>query len=131
MTDEERKINGLLAVEERRNKWKKSNPNKYFYNSEKAHQAYRENPYYWRAHFEVRKALANKSLKKSPCEICGEEKAEAHHWNYKKEYWLDIQWLCKDCHRKWHKQNRAIYPTKKEIEDMRCYDFISKKEGII
>lgn len=36
------------------------------------------------------------------CEFCGEDKPlEAHHWKgYEKEHWLDVQWLCRPCHKK-------------------------------
>ena len=121
MTDEDRKACGCLTVQERRDKWKKDNP--YKYNSENTSEYNKNRPYYWRAHSAVGKALKNGSLTRQPCEVCGKKKTEAHHWNYKKEYWLDVQWLCKECHEIWHSQNRAIYPTEKEIEEMKCHLF--------
>lgn len=43
----------------------------------------------------VSKALKNGSLKKEPC-ICGNEKVEAHHEDYKLP--LDVIWVCKKHH---------------------------------
>ena len=36
-------------------------------------------------------------LKKTPCILCGNEKVEAHHTDYRKPY--DVQWLCRKHHR--------------------------------
>lgn len=47
--------------------------------------------------------LRDKKIQRMPCEICGDKKAEAHHDDYDKP--LDIRWLCKNCHRKWHKEH--------------------------
>lgn len=55
----------------------------------------------------ARSAISNgkkygRITKPSTCDICGCEcNPEAHHWHgYAEEHWLDVQWLCKDCHRK-------------------------------
>lgn len=53
-----------------------------------------------KAHKKVEVALRNGSLTKMPCEMCFNEKSEAHHHNYHKP--LDIMWLCRKCHRKEH-----------------------------
>lgn len=57
------------------------------------------------AHSAVRQAIMKGTLKKQPCEICGETKSEAHHDDYDKP--LDIRWLCKKCHTEWHRDNKA------------------------
>jgi hypothetical protein len=44
-------------------------------------------------------------MKSYPCEVCGEEKVEAHHDDYSKPY--DVRWLCFKHHRLHHKQERA------------------------
>lgn len=36
------------------------------------------------------------TLIKTPCEVCGSEKVEAHHKNYKKP--LQVNWFCKKHH---------------------------------
>ena len=47
--------------------------------------------------------MRDKHIIKQPCEVCGEEKAEAHHDDYDKP--LEVRWLCFKCHRKWHKEH--------------------------
>lgn len=42
-------------------------------------------------------------LIKLPCQICGDEKSEVHHLDYKNPDL--IEWLCLKHHREWHKQN--------------------------
>lgn len=29
-------------------------------------------------------------------------KPDGHHWNYLKEHWLDVEWLCRSCHKILH-----------------------------
>ena len=53
----------------------------------------------------VYRALKEGSLvKPDVCSECGEQKKviEGHHESYKQDHWLDVQWLCKVCHRKKH-----------------------------
>ncbi len=45
--------------------------------------------------------LASK-LPKQPCEVCGNEKAQAHHPDYRKP--IDVKWLCFKHHREEHGQ---------------------------
>ena len=47
--------------------------------------------------------LRDNHIDRKPCEICGAEKAEAHHDDYSKP--LEIRWLCFKCHRQWHKEH--------------------------
>ena len=42
-------------------------------------------------------------IKKQPCEICGSEKADAHHDDYSKP--MEIRWLCRKHHAEWHAIN--------------------------
>lgn len=62
----------------------------------------KKNPLKRDAWNKVYTAIRNGSLKKKPCEICGETGAHAHHEDYRKP--LDVKWLCalhhKDIHRK-------------------------------
>lgn len=85
---------------------------KYYREYQQSHE-YRE---YWssyikkhpelvRAHGKVQTALKNGLIKKCPCEVCGAKKTEAHHDNYNEP--LNIRWLCKKCHMKWHRDNQA------------------------
>ena len=55
-------------------------------------------------HYESR-AITNTAIRKGvikrlPCEVCGEEKSQAHHPDYSKP--LEIKWLC-------HLRHRAIH----------------------
>ena len=59
----------------------------------------------WRAvHNAIRKGTL---IRPSKCENCGNEfplkgreKLTAHHWKgYEEEFYLDIVWLCVDCHK--------------------------------
>lgn len=65
----------------------------------------KEHPELSKAHQEVATALKKGLIKKSPCEICGDKIVEAHHDDYTKP--LDVRWLCKKCHMKWHRLNKA------------------------
>lgn len=49
----------------------------------------------------ARSAVARGKLKKLPCEVCGEQKSEAHHPNYDKP--LDVMWLCRKHHADIHR----------------------------
>ena len=67
---------------QRQEHWKKRNPKKLW-----AHVA---------THSAIRRGL----LKPAPCEVCGAEKAEAHHPDYDRP--LHVQWLCRAHHRAVH-----------------------------
>lgn len=42
---------------------------------------------------------------KQPCELCGNEKAHAHHEDYSDR--LNVRWLCSPCHRRLHAAERG------------------------
>lgn len=44
----------------------------------------------------VSNAVRDGRLKRLPCEVCGNEKSEAHHTDYSKP--LDVRWLCRVHH---------------------------------
>lgn len=52
------------------------------------------------AHMEVLYALRRGIMSRQPCEVCGAEKAEAHHDDYSKP--LEVRWLCHKCHIRSH-----------------------------
>lgn len=45
--------------------------------------------------------ILTKKLKRLPCVICGNEKSDAHHYNYDSP--LNIIWICRKHHAKLHK----------------------------
>lgn len=60
-----------------------------------------EQPLRRKAHIAVGNALRDGRLKKQPCAFCSQtEGLEAHHHDYNRP--LDVTWLCKPCHRKFH-----------------------------
>lgn len=67
----------------------------------------REIERYGHAHKAIRNRLSRGKLEKQPCEVCGSEPAEAHHDDYNKP--LEIRWLCKKCHTKWHSENKPKF----------------------
>lgn len=65
-------------------------------------------------------AAANKAIKRGDlvrpavCPKCGKGFPEAHHHKgYEPEYWLDVVWLCKQCHADNSLQSRKLSPEKK------------------
>lgn len=63
------------------------------------------------AHRIVYVAVRNGSLKKGPCEVCGETKiVHAHHEDYSKP--LEIKWLCPFHHGNLTSRNRLAVSSK-------------------
>lgn len=67
-----------------------------------------------------RKDERHTSKKNLPCEVCGEEKTEAHHYNY--NHPLNINWLCKKHHIELHNRIK-VYEKEWHV------DFKHKKLG--
>jgi len=55
-----------------------------------------------RANRAVHTALKNGSLKRLPCEVCGDIKSQTHHPDYRRP--LYVKWLCFKHHREEHRQ---------------------------
>jgi hypothetical protein len=53
------------------------------------------------AHDAVERAIANGTLVRQTCEVCGYERVDAHHDDYTKP--LDVRWLCRSHHLKHHR----------------------------
>lgn len=66
------------------------------------------NPVKRAAHIAVWNAIRDGRVSRQPCEVCGEQKAHAHHDDYSKP--LDVRWLCTTHHSEWHKHNEPICP---------------------
>lgn len=52
---------------------------------------------------------SNKLLRPTICSSCGKTDCEiqGHHWSYLEEHWLDVIWLCTECHGKEHRKINA------------------------
>lgn len=55
------------------------------------------------AHIMVGNRVRSGEILKRPCEVCGNEKANAHHDDYAKP--LEVRWLCDFHHSEWHRIN--------------------------
>ena len=64
------------------------------------------NPEKKKAHHAVYRAIkTGKLTRPSICESCFKERfIQAHHESYEKEKWLDVDWLCRECHDKLRKK---------------------------
>lgn len=71
-----------------------------------------------RSYAKVGYAIRKGTLIKRPCEVCGStSRVEAHHDDYNRP--LEVRWLCKKCHEKWHIRNNPIKASN-EIGCKRC-----------
>lgn len=64
---------------------------------------YDNNPVKSRAQGALNRAVKNKQIIKTGCEICGSNKVHGHHDDYLKP--LEVRWLCSKHHREWHNIN--------------------------
>ena len=55
-----------------------------------------------RARRRIRERIWNGTLKRLPCEVCGDAKTHAHHDDYSKP--LEVKWLCPQHHADRHKE---------------------------
>ena len=91
-TENAKAMRGDISRAERAKLWRKSVP-----------------PEVRAAHNAVETAIANGSLVRNPCEVCGAVRVDAHHDNYLKP--LEVRWLCRGHHLKHHRslKSPAIY----------------------
>ena len=59
-----------------------------------------------RAQSLINHALERGKIERKPCEVCGSEQTDAHHYDYNKP--LDVMWLCRKHHAEWHMHNEPI-----------------------
>ncbi|WP_291409970.1 hypothetical protein [Devosia sp.] len=64
----------------------------------------RRHPGKYAAHLAVQKALKSGALIKTPCEVCGEPKVDAHHDDYR--FPLAVRFLCRRHHVRLHKRGQ-------------------------
>ena len=62
------------------------------------------NPEKRKAHNAVANALRDGKMERKPCEVCGGENVQAHHYDYSKP--LDVVWLCHAHHIQHHVDER-------------------------
>lgn len=90
----------------------------------------KENKHKVQAQKRTRRALMRGDITKSPCEVCGSEKSEAHHDDYNKP--LEVRWLCKYHHNWLHKQRGDMVwrtsPKKKNKLKGKGY-YLNKQTG--
>lgn len=55
----------------------------------------------------LRYAVRKGAIARQPCEVCGCENSQAHHYDYNKP--LDVLWLCQKHHSEWHEHKTPIY----------------------
>lgn len=78
--------------------WRRNNPE----NLRESTKRWRaSNPEKRRAHRKVEVELRTGRMSKKPCEVCGNEKSQAHHDDYAKP--LDVIWLCALHHKGRHR----------------------------
>lgn len=65
----------------------------------------RRNPEKYKAQKMVFVAVRNGTLKRYPCDVCGNPKSEAHHEDYSKP--LEVDWYCKKHHGEADARRRA------------------------
>ena len=76
------RIQHIDSVRESRRKWNEKNKDKIF------------------AQRMVEHRVESGIIKRLPCEVCGDEKSQAHHPDYSKP--LDVIWLCQTHHKQLH-----------------------------
>ena len=64
----------------------------------------------------VGNAIRGGKITRQPCEVCGDEKSEAHHPDYLKPF--DVMWLCRSHHIQWHYENGPGMNADAPIEEM-------------
>ena len=68
----------------------------------------KRNPIKRKAQYTAGNALRAGLIVRKPCEVCGKEKAHAHHDDYSRP--LDVRWLCTTHHAEWHRHNTPNCP---------------------
>lgn len=57
-----------------------------------------------KAHLLVQRAVQRGIIERKQCEVCGDERAQAHHDDYTKP--LEVRWLCTTHHGEHHRKER-------------------------
>lgn len=79
----------------------------------RAKQSYCErSPIKRAAHLMAGNAIRDGRIKREPCEVCGNAKAQAHHDDHGRP--LDVRWLCTRHHAEWHRHNKPKCPPQEK-----------------
>lgn len=65
----------------------------------------RRHPLKYLAHLYLHNAVKLGVINRAPCEVCGSEKAEGHHPNYREP--LRVVWLCRRHHAQLHAKQKG------------------------
>jgi len=97
--------NPSLFLEKNR-KWRKDNPELF---ADMQRRGVAKAPNHKKANHAVAYAIKTGDLSRGPCEECGTTvDVQAHHWDYREEFWLDVQWLCRTHHTIEHNRLRGL-----------------------
>lgn len=83
---------------ERNNNWKGGLADQS--NTQRKRRYREKNPEKHAAHLAMRNAIRSDQLKRTACEVCGKDKVEGHHDDYREP--LSVRWLCKFHHLQVH-----------------------------
>jgi len=72
----------------RQAKWRERNPEKVW------------------CHGAFKSALRRGLINPQPCAVCGDVRAEGHHYDYSRP--ANVIWLCRKCHKAEHRRLRAV-----------------------
>lgn len=107
-------------VKERKRHLKRSK-NGYFRKA--FHKWVEKYPEKYKARYALRNAVKYGKVKKLSCQKCGQEKVQAHHYDYSKP--LDVIWLCQKHHQELHFQ--SLEQMKIEFENRKSLISLSTK----
>lgn len=93
----------LAHPEVKRNHYK-NNKQKYI---DRAKEYDKQHPLEKKVRGKLYRAVKTGKIKKQPCEVCGNPKADAHHDDYNSP--LEVRWLCRSHHAEWHAHNKPIH----------------------
>ena len=97
----------ILRTRELVKKWEKENPEKLRAIRHRAYLKRKKNSHFkLKARYMVRNWIRLGKIKKLPCEICGEQKVQAHHEDY--SHPLKVRWLCHEHHYNLHHVNSLV-----------------------
>lgn len=70
----------------------------------------KEHPEKYKAHGKVSNSIRDgRLIRPDKCSVCGMGcKPHAHHWSYDEEHWLDVEWVCVNCHIDIHCERREF-----------------------